>query len=187
MDQTTRQVLDYWFGPAGSADAQGPRGFWFKSTPAQDAEIRRLFLAEHERAAAGGIDAAATADDYLCRLILLDQFPRNMFRGQARAFATDVLALESARAGIGRGFDRIESPHRRLFYYLPFEHSENLADQDECMRLLEAMNFGDYLVWAEKHRGVIREFGRFPHRNAALGRTNKPAETEYLARPGAGF
>lgn len=188
MMETTVRVLDFWFGPAGSPEADGPRDFWFRGPPTLDAEIRERFLADHELVASGAFDAAAeTADDFLAVIVLLDQFPRNMFRGTARAFATDHQARDWAERALQLGFDHDGSPHRRMFFYLPFEHSENLADQEKSVRLFKAMNVANYTEYAEKHRDVIAEFGRFPHRNAALGRDNTLDEARYLLRPDAGF
>ena len=127
----------------------------------------------------------------LALLILLDQLPRNLFRGQARAFATDEQARRVCRLIIGRGDDRGLLPVERMFVYLPLEHSESLADQDECHRLmLELRGFPETAnlhEWAEKHRVIIRRFGRFPHRNAALGRPSRPEEIEFLKTPGSSF
>jgi uncharacterized protein (DUF924 family) len=118
-------------------------------------------------------------------VIALDQFPRNMFRGMARAFSTDTLALTVARRAIERNFDRTIPMPERNFFYLPFEHSENLADQERCFALIEATGDAEAVKWAKLHLDVIRRFGRFPHRNAALSRVSTPEEIAYLE--GGGF
>jgi len=123
-------------------------------------------------------------------IILLDQLSRNVFRGSPEAFAADPHARDIARRMVATGLDASLTPVERIFIYLPFEHSEDLADQDQSVRLFETLrgDLGDKTTdYADRHREVIREFGRFPHRNAVLGRQNTPAEEEYLARPGAGF
>src|SRR5687767_5027385 len=174
---TAQEVLDFWFG----AD----RKAWFEKNPAFDAEIRGRFLPLYERAAAGELQAwREDPAGCLALVILLDQFPRNMFRGSARAFATDALAREAARTMVERGWDKRLSPDERTFVYLPFEHSEALEDQELAMRLFEGNpNF----EWARKHWEIIRRFGRFPHRNAALGRESAPEEIAFLKEPGSNF
>ncbi len=183
-------VLAFWFGPAGAPDAMQER--WFKKDPAFDAAIRERFGAAVETALAGGFDAQATgAPAALALAILLDQFPRNLFRGEARAFAGDPRARALAARAIDAGWDQALAPIERIFLYLPFEHSEALADQDRSVALfaaLPATPWRDKVVWyAEAHRDVIRRFGRFPHRNQALGRVSTEEERAYLATPGAGF
>ena len=153
---------------------------WFKKDAAFDDEIRRRFLALHEAAAAGKLTAwEASAEGALALLILLDQFPRNMFRGQARAFAGDPLARAIASRAILNGFDGA-FPDMRGFFYLPFEHSEDLADQERGLTLYKAAGDADGLKWAEIHADIIRRFGRFPHRNAVLGRVSTPEERKFL-------
>jgi len=154
---------------------------WFKKDPAFDDEIRERFLATHEAAAAGQLsDWEQSAQGALALLILLDQFPRNMFRGDARAFATDPLARAIAAGAIIRGFDSQVPKEMRGFFYLPFEHSENLADQERCIAFHKAIDDTEGLKWAEIHADIIRRFGRFPHRNAALGRTTTAEEQAFL-------
>lgn len=158
---------------------------WFKKDGALDDEIRRRFLKAHEAAAAGKLtDWETTAEGALALLILLDQFPRNMFRGQARSFATDPLALAIASRAILNGFDGA-FPDMRGFFYLPFMHSEELADQERAIAFYRARNDVDGLKWAELHADIIRRFGRFPHRNAVLGRVSTPDEQAFL--DGGGF
>ena len=189
MRDITTAVLDFWFGDGTGDPSDGPREFWFKSSPEIDDEIRRRFADAYRRARDGAFDdAAKSADDHLAVVILLDQFPRNMFRGTKDAFATDALARTWAERAIDAGFDREQaSEHRRMFFYLPFEHSEDMADQDRACALFEALGNDYYTDYAYKHRAVIAEFGRFPHRNEALGRQSTDAERTYLEKPGAGF
>ena len=161
----------------------GPEG-WFKVDAALDADIRARFLGLYETAAAGGLSAwEECAEGALALLILLDQFPRNMFRGNARAFATDAQARAIASRAILKGYDSV-IPDMRGFFYLPFEHSEDLADQERAIALYKAAGDLEGLKWAEVHADVIRRFGRFPHRNAALGRATTPAERKFLEEGG---
>jgi uncharacterized protein (DUF924 family) len=159
---------------------------WFKKDTAFDDEIRERFLATHEAAAAAQLsDWERGPQGALALLILLDQFPRNMFRGEARAFATDPLARAIAAGAIVRGFDSRVSKQLRNFFYLPFEHSEDLADQERCIAFNKAAGDAENLKWAELHADIIRRFGRFPHRNTALGRATTPEEQAFL--DGGGF
>ena len=159
---------------------------WFKKDEVFDAEIRRRFLTTQEAAAAGQlIDWEQSAQGALALLILLDQFPRNMFRGQARMFGTDAMARAIAAGAILRGFDAQTNKEMRNFFYLPFEHSENLDDQTRSVALSKATGDADNLKWAEIHADIIRRFGRFPHRNAVLGRATTPEEQAFL--DGGGF
>jgi uncharacterized protein (DUF924 family) len=152
---------------------------WYKKDASFDDDIRTRFLATYEAAAAGKLsDWEQTPEGALALLLTLDQFPRNMFRGSARAFAADPLAREIADRAVAKGFDR-RFTKERTFFYLPFEHSENLADQERCVDLSRAID-ADSLKWAELHADIIRRFGRFPHRNAVLGRTTTPQEQEFL-------
>jgi len=159
---------------------------WFKKDKAFDDDIRRRFLPTYEAAAAGKLAAwEQTAEGSLALLILLDQFSRNMFRSDARAFAMDPLALAITAHAIMRGFDAQVPAELRAFFYVPFEHSENLADQEHGIALYNAAGDAEGLKWAELHADIIRRFGRFPHRNAALGRTTTPEEQAFL--DGGGF
>ncbi len=162
---------------------------WFAKSDAFDADIRRRFLALVDDAQAGGLsDWAATADGTLALMLVLDQFPRNLFRGSPRAFAGDAHALALANAAIARGFDRQVAPELRPFFYLPFMHSEVLADQErslELYRILHAEGGTDNRSFADEHHEIIARFGRFPHRNAVLGRTTTPEEQAFL--DGGGF
>ena len=169
---TPAAVIAFW-------RAAGP-GRWFERDNVFDDEVRRRFLATYEAAAAGKLtDWEQSAEGSLALLILLDQFPRNMFRGEARAFATDALARAVASRAILNGFDGA-FPDMRGFFYLPFEHSENLADQERCIALYKAAGDADGVKWAEIHADIIRRFGRFPHRNAVLGRMTTPEEQKFL-------
>jgi uncharacterized protein (DUF924 family) len=178
------EILEFWFG--GGDDRR-----WFVVDAAFDEACATGFLADHERADAGAFDEwTAQPRSALALILLFDQFPRNMFRGTPRAFATDGKALALAKNTVARGFDRALSPVERAFVYLPFEHSENLDDQRESVRLFRQLGdehplLAGYLQYAEEHCDVIRRFGRFPHRNAILGRISTSEETESLARGAA--
>ena len=171
------EVLKFWFGRDRKA--------WFEKNPAFDEEIRQRFLPAYGLGSTGMLGAWTQAPaSCLALVVLLDQFPRNMFRGTARAFATDRAALEAARTILDRGWDKAMTPDEQMFAYLPFEHSEALPDQELSLKLFEGnANF----EWARKHWEIIRRFGRFPHRNAALGRASTPEEIEFLKLPGSGF
>ena len=183
-------VLDFWFGPRETRGAARPE--WFRKDDAFDAGIRQHFGELHASAARRELEAwRALAESLLALVVVLDQFSRNLYRGDARAFAQDAHARECARQALARGDELGLKPVERQFLYLPFEHSENLADQDlgvERMRSLEAFPETRGLTeWAERHRVIIRRFGRFPHRNAALGRPSTAEETEFLKQPGSSF
>ena len=171
-------VLDFWF--SRSKD-------WFAKSPEFDEEIRARFLALHEAAASGELEF--WKQDHLgclALVIALDQFPRNLFRDRARAFATDEMARATARSLLRRGWDQRLTKDERLFAYLPFEHSEALADQELCCELMKPLG-PELLQYAERHREIIQRFGRFPHRNAALGRDSTPDEVAFLKEPGSSF
>ena len=154
---------------------------WFAKSDAFDAEIRTRFLATYEAAAAGRLSEwEATPDGALALTLVLDQFPRNMFRHDPRAFAADPTARGVAERALARGFDGQFPAAERSFFYLPFEHSEAMADQERCCALFRAMGDAELLQWAELHADIIRRFGRFPHRNAVLGRATTPAEKSFL-------
>jgi uncharacterized protein (DUF924 family) len=173
------EVLRFWFD-------EHPRD-WFVKNPAFDAQIRSRFLALHEDAAAGQLAHWADAPrSCLALVIVLDQFPRNMFRGEARAFAADPLARAAARVIHDRGWDKQMTQPEQLFAYLPLEHSESMADQNLSCELMK--DFGEeQLRYALRHREIIERFGRFPHRNGILGRESTAAEIEFLKQPGSGF
>ena len=158
---------------------------WFKKVTAFDEALRLKFEPVHHAAARGEYDAwAASAEGALALLILLDQFPRNLYRKSGHAFATDPKARAIARAAVEQGFDRQVDPILRNFFYLPFEHSEDLADQDYGLALCTEAGVADDIKWAGLHREVIARFGRFPHRNRALGRATTPEEQEFLDEGG---
>jgi len=181
-------VLAFWFGEGADYGRRHKR--WFEKQPGFDAEVAQGFLGLYERLA-GGREWLDRARERLSRILVLDQFPRNMFRGTARAFATDALALETARLAVQRGDDQMMLPVERLFLYLPFEHSEALEDQERACTLTAPLDAfpetDDAHRYALAHRDVIRRFGRFPHRNAIIGRESTAAELEFLKQPGSSF
>jgi uncharacterized protein (DUF924 family) len=176
MTPTPADVVAFW-------REAGPKR-WFEKDTKFDDNIRVRFLALHEAASTGKLtNWEASAEGALALLILLDQFPRNMFRGQARTFATDPLARAVASRAILNGYDGA-FPDLREFFYLPFEHSEDMADQQRGLLLYKTAGDADGLKWAEIHADIIRRFGRFPHRNAVLGRVSTPEELKFLADGG---
>lgn len=188
------ELLEFWFGN-GQEDRSA---LWFGSSAETDAICRSRFGDTWHAAVAGDVDAWKTAPrSNLAWVVLIDQLSRNLHRGTAAAFAHDALALEAAAAAVRRRDEAHLSPVERVFLYLPFEHSESLADQDECVRLFRGLldafppeqreRAEMFLAFAEKHRDVIRQFGRYPHRNAVLGRTSTPEEIAYLEGGGARF
>ena len=165
-------VLSFW-------REAGPQR-WFRKVDAFDAEFRSRFLHCHEAAVRGDLDAwTADPEGALALLILLDQFPRNAFRGSARMFDSDAKARAVARAAVAAGFDAMVDADVRNFFYLPFMHSEDLADQDRAVELTRVLG-DDPLRYAIVHRDIIARFGRFPHRNAVLGRATTPEEQRFL-------
>ncbi|HEX6733966.1 MAG TPA: DUF924 family protein [Azonexus sp.] len=186
-------VLAFWFAPPGTPGHGQPRAEWFRKDAAFDEAIRCRFLPAVETALAGELaDWATTPAGLLALVIVLDQFPRNLFRGQARAFAGDAQARALADRALAAGWDQPLTAVEKLFLYLPFEHSEALADQARSLALFTALaaahpGHDGTLDYARRHHEVIARFGRFPHRNAALGRPSTPAEALYLAQPGSGF
>jgi uncharacterized protein (DUF924 family) len=183
-------VLDYWFGTGAGYGRRHKR--WFEKVPAVDEEIRARFSGLLEDLLAGKhgawLDAPA---ECLARIVALDQFPRQIHRGSPRAFAADTLALQAARHALANRYDADRLPVERLFLYLPFEHSESLADQDEACRLMRPLaafpETDDALRYAEAHRAIIARFGRFPHRNDILGRPSTAEEIAFLEQPGSAF
>lgn len=200
---TPATIHAFWFGATADADDEAAiiarqSALWWKKQPEVDAEIRRRFAPLVGRAAVGEFDDwLASPRGRLALVLLTDQFPRNIWRGQAAAFAFDVLALRWAKETVARGLDRDARPIERVFLYLPLEHSEDLADQRASVRLFDALAgevaaeqrpaFAGYLDYARRHLEIIERFGRFPHRNAALGRETSAAEAEFLRQPGSGF
>jgi uncharacterized protein (DUF924 family) len=175
---TAADVLAFWL-------AAGDRR-WFEQDDAFDAEIRARFATVYEDAAAGRLSRwEKSANGALALVIVIDQFPRNMFRDSARAFAADPQARAVAGRAIVRGFDQQVAMPERMFFYLPFEHSEDLPDQERCVALMRSTGDVDLVKWAELHADIIRRFGRFPHRNAVLGRPTTAEEQAFLG--GGGF
>ena len=198
-------ILTFWFGPQ---TAEGRRQYdaqyrkaWFVKDAEFDQEIRQTFLQDCEQAAAGEYDdwlkeSADCNHGSVALLLLLDQFPRNLFRGEPRSFATDPQALALAQRLVDSGQDRGLPPAYRFFVYVPFEHSENMAHQNRCVALMQNLvdtvpnldgGLKGGLDYATKHRAAIERFGRFPHRNDILGRASTPAEIEFLKQPGSRF
>ncbi|WP_242632934.1 DUF924 family protein [Thiothrix fructosivorans] len=172
---TPDDILDFWYKPPMSEH-------WFASTPVIDADIRERFGALWEQAAAGEWDAwQATPNGCLALCIVLDQFPLNMFRGEVRSFSTEQQAVVASKQAVQREFDTLLPLDRRSFLYMPLMHSEHLADQDESVRLFEAAGLEANARFARHHRDIVRRFGRFPHRNAVLGRESTAEELAYLA------
>jgi uncharacterized protein (DUF924 family) len=162
----------------------GPKK-WFEKDDAFDAGLRSRFESAHLAAARGEFRAwAETPEGALALLLLLDQVPRNIFRGTAHAFATDPVAQAIAEAAIDAGHDRATESALRLFFYLPLEHAENASLQSRAVALVEALGNAETAKYARLHRDIIARFGRFPHRNAALGRISTPEETEFLSHGG---
>jgi len=185
-------VLDFWFGAADSPDRGRARACWFRKSGDFDTQIRSGFLRLQERAAAGKLAKwERTPLAALALVVVLDQFPRNMFRGEARAFATDAQALRVARRMVERGFDRLLRPVERWFVYLPFEHAEDMAAQRRSVALFAGLaadpDSAGTIDYARRHFDIIARFGRFPHRNALLGRESTPEETLFLSQPGSSF
>jgi uncharacterized protein (DUF924 family) len=184
------EILEFWFGCGDGSDRQE---MWFSAGRAFDQACSAGFRADYERAARGALDDWMNEPSgALALILLLDQFPRNMFRGTARAFATDSKALAIAKRMVAAKLDHAVTPSRRAFVYMPFQHSENLSDQHESMRLFrelaeEHSELADYLKYAERHLEVIARFGRFPHRNAMLGRASTPQESEFVSSGGESF
>lgn len=170
-----QQLLAFWFEEHGMQD-------WFRGGPAFDAAVTERFAGWREALRSQPTEQFTTgADTALAAILLFDQVPRNAHRSSAEAFATDHAALAIARAGLAEGFDQGFDTDRRAFFYLPFEHSESIDDQRESVRLFTALGNDTYLEYAQKHFAVIDRFGRFPHRNAVLGRADRPGEAEAVA------
>ncbi|MCY1285537.1 hypothetical protein D9M68_405470 [compost metagenome] len=198
--QPWRPLLDWWFGSANSAAevAAQRHGLWFGKRTRQDAEARERFGALVEQALAGGLgDWTATAEGWLALILLLDQLPRMIHRDSPRAFGGDARARALVAEGLAQGRERALAPIRQVFVYLVLEHAEDLASQELSVARARALVdaalpaerglFADFLDYAERHRQVIARFGRFPHRNATLGRASTADELTYLQEPGAGF
>lgn len=185
---TAHDVLDFWFATPGSVVHGKPRAEWFKKSDAFDALIRNRFLPLYEQGAAGQLDVWRESPlTLLALIIVLDQFPRNLFRDSRQAFATDRAALDAARRMRERNWDLRLNKVQRQFCYLPFEHAEDLEAQRTCLQLFSELGDADLLLWAQKHHDIIARFARFPHRNAVLGRVSTPEEIEFLKQPGSRF
>lgn len=185
-------VLDFWFSAPGTPEHGTKREAWFKKSAEFDASIRERFMPLWELARGGALthwDAHPRA--LLAYIVLCDQFPRNMFREDGRAYATDPHALAAAKRMVARYWDHAVTPIERTFIYLPYEHAENVVDQGESIVLFRAMNAdaspNSQLDYALRHQAVVRRFGRFPHRNAMIGRASTPEEIEFLKTPAAPF
>ncbi len=190
VPERAQAMLDFWFGPPGDPERAQHRQIWFKSTPEHDDRLRDLFLADYERAGAGALGGwEAAPESALALLLLLDQIPRNIFRATPRAYATDPAALAAADRALARGFDAAVPPAWRKFFYMPFHHSEDLADQRRAGALAESLprdrddrdpERGGLRRYGRPYVEVIERFGRFPHRNAILGRVSTPEEIAFM-------
>ena len=187
LPDRVRALLDAWFGPPGDPSRERHRDIWFKGTAEFDAGLREAFLADYEAGAAGQLRLwEALPESALALVLLLDQIPRNIFRDTPRAYAADAAARAAADRALARGFDRLVPEAWRRFFYMPFHHSENLADQRRSAALFDGLpgqrdRRGSVRRYGRPYVEVIARFGRFPHRNAILGRASTPEETAFLA------
>ena len=187
-----QDVLNFWFGNPEDADYGKPRKFWFIKSLDTDKQIKSRFETTYQAAARGELnDWRTSALSCLALIIVLDQFPRNLYRGKPQSFATDRMALEMANYALEQNYDRQLLPVQRWFIYLPLEHSENLADQKRSLQLFSSLkddpDSESTIDYAQKHLDIIKRFGRFPHRNEILGRESTPEEIEFLKQPGSRF
>ena len=189
-----QEVLDFWFLPPSDSGHGKQRAEWFRKDDAFDAAIRERFGAAIDHAIAGGLREwdAQGPRGVLARILVLDQFTRNVHRGTPESFAGDVLALSAARQMVDAGEHMALAPIERQFIYMPFEHAEDAGMQQLAVDQFTALaadheGFAEALDYAHRHRGVIARFGRFPHRNPILGRASTAEELDYLSQPGAGF
>ncbi len=192
MPSEADEVLSFWFGCEDEPGYGEFRNAWFQKDPGFDEKIRERFGSLYERAAAGELDGwRESAESCLALVICLDQFSRNMFRGDGRTHAADGKALETARYAVEHALDRELPPFQRMFVYMPFMHSENLEDQRRSVelfgRLAEKPGAPDVTSYAAGHKEIIERFGRFPHRNRILGRKTTQEEAEFLQGPGSSF
>ena len=196
MHADAQAVLDFWFGRTDDPGHGQTRPQWFRKDEAFDAAIAQRFGPLIERTLIGGIDDWSAAPlaplPSLARVIVLDQFTRNSFRSTARAFAGDAMALQTARALVASGLDRQLSGVQRQFCYLPFEHAEDLSHQRTAVQLFAQLGRDEPALaglteWAQRHMDIVARFGRFPHRNAALGRASTAEEIAFLQQPGSSF
>ncbi|MFT5488865.1 MAG: hypothetical protein ACI9JL_001129 [Paracoccaceae bacterium] len=179
-----REIYDFWFGAPGSEGHGDVREFWFASTPDIDRELKERFLDQYHRAAAGDLeDWKSDARGWVALIVLLDQVPRNIFRGNGKSFAADPVALALAKELVASPLHDELITVEKVFAYLPFEHSENVDDQRQCVAFYEAIDDheskAEWIEFAVAHLDIVAEFGRFPHRNAMLGRENTAAETAW--------
>ena len=186
LPDRARALLDFWFGAPDDPGREQHREIWFRATDEFDAALRREFLADYETAADALPSWEASPEGTLALVLLLDQVPRNIFRGTPRAYATDAAALATADRALGRGFDQLVPPTWRLFFYMPFHHSEDLADQRRSVALSSTLprnpdRRGSLRRYGCPYIEVIERFGRFPHRNEILGRPSTPEEVAFLA------
>ena len=190
LPERAQALLDFWFGPPGDPEREQHRRIWFRGTPEFDDTLRQLFLADYELAAAGALAAwEDNAHGALALLLLLDQVPRNIFRNLPQTYATDAAARAAADRAIARGFDMQVPAAWRLFFYMPYHHSEGLADQRRAEVLTAPLRAlrdpdpdgGENRRYGMSYPDVIARFGRFPHRNAILGRQSTPEEIRFLA------
>lgn len=183
------EVLDFWFGREGEPGYGEFREAWFTKDPEFDQRVRDRFEALHQAAAAGELDDwKEEARSCLALVILLDQLPRNMYRGDPWSYATDYKAQETAEHAVDRAFDRELPAFQRMFLYMPFMHSEDLAHQRRSVELFRALGGeNDATGYAVRHMEIVERFGRFPHRNEVLGRQTTPEEAEFLTQPGSSF
>ena len=184
MDNLAAEILTFWFGSTDLAKPLEKRQVWFRSTPQFDQEIKDRFTETHKRASEGDLDyLKGTPGEYLSLIIVLDQFPRNIYRGTPKAFASDPKALETSSLALDLAYDARFGLRQKVFTYLPFEHSENLKDQERAFSLFMKLDDDDAKKSALGHFDAIKKFGRFPHRNKILGRLNTPEEEEYMKNP----
>jgi uncharacterized protein (DUF924 family) len=187
LPDRAKALLDVWFGPPGDPGRERPRTIWFKSTPDFDGALQEAFLDDYEAAAAGALSSwEATPEGALALVLLLDQIPRNIFRASPRTYATDAQARAVADRALEKGFDRLVPPVWGKFFFMPFHHSENLEDQRRSLALFEIEQrdpdrAGSLRRYGLPYIDVIERFGRFPHRNAVLGRESTPEEIVFLA------
>lgn len=197
---TTEQILEFWFGACGADGSLDPskQKMWFGDGRKYDAEIRKTFGALHERASRGELDEwAATPRGRLALIVLLDQMSRHIHRDTPHAFAQDPAAQKLALDGVNRNVDRELIPAQRAFFYIPFEHAEDIELQRLGVRCLDGLahtvapavrkDYESYHSYSQRHRDIVERFGRFPHRNAILGRASTPEEIEFLKQPGSSF
>ena len=183
-----QEVLGFWFGEPGSAGHGKSREAWFRKDAAFDAEIRRRFLALHARAALGELERwRDEARTLLALVIVLDQFSRNVYRDRAEGFAADGMALALAQEAVRGGFDAQLAPGERAFVYMPYMPSESGKIHQDALRLFDQPGLANNLDFERRHHAIIARFGRYPHRNAILGRESSAEELAFLQQPGSSF